>query len=365
MNRKLLALILALTVLLTLAGCSQTTEVEDAIDAIGTVTMESKEAIEYAEDLYNALPAAQQGKVSNAVELVAARKEYDRLAAAVQNAIDKIDAIGTVTLDSEPAILEAREAYDALRADGLTKYAASHFPTLARAQEAYDELCAQEIYKNAEALDKENFDDDALKLYDEIILTYPDTETAAASKPKAAEILVAKAQVEFKAGNLELCKQYLDYCAENYIITDAHKTLSESLYLKLSQIRPATGRTFARRTGNGYSTITVKAGDYDAYIKLENIQNPAVYTAFYVRAGEEYTFYMGDGEYILKYATGEYWYDEDTFFGENTVYTRADETIEFTTTTSGNTVTYTTVTFTLYSVAGGNAPTSAVDADNF
>ena len=46
MKRRLYTLILALCLLLTLTACSSVEDVEAAIDAIGTVTMESGDDIE-------------------------------------------------------------------------------------------------------------------------------------------------------------------------------------------------------------------------------------------------------------------------------------------------------------------------------
>lgn len=93
------------------------------ISAIGTVTLESKRLIEAAEAAYAALTDTQKALVTNYDVLTAARTAYDALVqadaddeAAAQVVMGKIAAIGTVTLDSEAAIQEARAAYDALTA---------------------------------------------------------------------------------------------------------------------------------------------------------------------------------------------------------------------------------------------------------
>ena len=94
------------------------------IEAIGTVTLESEEAIKAARTAYDALTVAQKALVRNLATLtdaeaklaelkVASEKEAaDKAAADAVNA--KIEAIGTVTLESEEAIKAARAAYDAL-----------------------------------------------------------------------------------------------------------------------------------------------------------------------------------------------------------------------------------------------------------
>ncbi len=88
-------------------------EVEKLIDAIGTVTLDSGEAIKAARDAYDALTDAQKELVGNYQTLLDAETKLADLKAA--DAVEKlIDAIGTVTLDSEEAIKAACGAYDAL-----------------------------------------------------------------------------------------------------------------------------------------------------------------------------------------------------------------------------------------------------------
>ena len=87
--------------------------VEKLIDAIGTVTLDSEEAIKAARGAYDALTEEQQAQVGNYQTLLDAEAKLADLKAA--DAVEKlIDAIGTVTLDSEEAIKAARGAYDAL-----------------------------------------------------------------------------------------------------------------------------------------------------------------------------------------------------------------------------------------------------------
>lgn len=94
--------------------------VTDLINAIGDVTLESAEAIEAARAAYDALTDAQEKYVTVYELLTNAEEKLAQLqaAAADQTAADaviaKINAIGTVTLDSRAAIAEARAAYEAL-----------------------------------------------------------------------------------------------------------------------------------------------------------------------------------------------------------------------------------------------------------
>ena len=96
-----------------LADLQAADAVEKLIDAMGTVTLDSEEAIKAARDAYDALTDAQKALVGNYQTLLDAEAKLADLQAA--DAVEKlIDAIGTVTLDSEEAIKAARDAYDAL-----------------------------------------------------------------------------------------------------------------------------------------------------------------------------------------------------------------------------------------------------------
>ena len=120
--------------------------VEALIDAIGTVTLDSKSAIDEARAAYDKLTAEQQAKVSNYAALTAAETTYAKLVQdkADQDAADaviaKIDAIGTVTLKSKKAIDAARKAYDGLTDAQKALVPASVVKTLTDAETAYSNL---------------------------------------------------------------------------------------------------------------------------------------------------------------------------------------------------------------------------------
>lgn len=113
MKTKTMASMLALVSLLfILSGCGPSKDVIsaiNAIDAIGEVTIDSGSAIGTAETAYDALPEGKQSDVTNYDTLVQARDQFDIL-----SAIDAIDAIGNVTINSGSAIETAEEAYENL-----------------------------------------------------------------------------------------------------------------------------------------------------------------------------------------------------------------------------------------------------------
>lgn len=101
------------------------TQVENLIEAIGNVTIESGEAIETARLAYDMLTNEQKFSVSNYEVLEEAENTYNQLIAekttkdkTAAEAVDKlIDAIGTITLESRKSISAARNAYNSLTED--------------------------------------------------------------------------------------------------------------------------------------------------------------------------------------------------------------------------------------------------------
>ena len=117
-------------------------KVKNLIGSIGTVTGDSGEAIQKARDAYNKLTAEQQKLVDNIKVLEAAEKAYNELKNSALPTPDKvkelIEAIGTVTGDSGEAIQKAREAYDKLTED--QKKLVDNESVLKAAEDTYTEL---------------------------------------------------------------------------------------------------------------------------------------------------------------------------------------------------------------------------------
>ena len=94
-------------------------KVEEAIAAIGTVTLDSGEAIANARSLYDGSSAEVQAAVENAADLEAAEASLTDLQ--VKEVTRLIDAIGTVSMESAEQIDAAQDAYDALPAEAAAK----------------------------------------------------------------------------------------------------------------------------------------------------------------------------------------------------------------------------------------------------
>ena len=115
---------------------SQADEIDAAITAIGTVTLESGEAVDAARALYDDASEEVKALVQNAAALEAAEDSLADLRSA--QVAELINAIGEVTLESREAINAAQTAYDALSTEeqakvsnaGVLKDAAAAFKAL-------------------------------------------------------------------------------------------------------------------------------------------------------------------------------------------------------------------------------------------
>lgn len=138
--KKWIAFLLAVVMCLSLCSCggfaAQTSEAakscQDLIQGIGTVTLESKEAIEKAEDAFAKLTKSEKESISDsAAVLTDARKAYDTLEkqAKIDNVIALIDDVvasidatdGLVTLESADIINAAGDAYNKLSEEDKAK----------------------------------------------------------------------------------------------------------------------------------------------------------------------------------------------------------------------------------------------------
>lgn len=110
------SLAVAAALALCLAGCAkadeQTQAVIDGIDAIGEVTLESEGDIKSARAGYDKLTEDQLKFVKNADTLESAESELSALK--VSQCIEAIDAIGEVTLDSKDAVDAANLCFTGL-----------------------------------------------------------------------------------------------------------------------------------------------------------------------------------------------------------------------------------------------------------
>lgn len=122
--------------------------VEELIDAIGEVTLDSEKAIISAEEAFNALSDEEKEIIKESGEkLEASRASYDAMLMEqhASSVISSIDAIGDVTLDAKSAIEGARTLYNALTSD--EKAMVTNYNVLEMAETELDTLVKEEKQK--------------------------------------------------------------------------------------------------------------------------------------------------------------------------------------------------------------------------
>lgn len=143
--KKGISLILVLVMCLSLGACGKSKAViaaEELIAAIGEVTDQSGEAIQKAEDAVAALSAEEKETVETLAQLTEARKKYDEISA-IKPVEELIANIGTVSLESGNAITVARAAYDALASEYKDKV--SNYSDLQTAEQAFSDKRVEEV----------------------------------------------------------------------------------------------------------------------------------------------------------------------------------------------------------------------------
>ena len=143
--KKLLATLLVLCMCLSLCACGEYKKVDEAILAIGEVTLGSETAIADASALYDGLSDEDKSKVENYTILQDAQEKLESLKR-IASVEEYIDAIGVVTVDSGDAIELAFQEYDKLNAEEQEKV--SNLESLVEAEWRFLELTQHWFIQN-------------------------------------------------------------------------------------------------------------------------------------------------------------------------------------------------------------------------
>lgn len=117
--RRIVAMMLILCLCFGLCACGKSSKAKKAdelILAIGEVSLDKETAIQNAQSCYNELTDEQKSEVANYYLLQNAQETLSKLKK-VADVENSINMIGTVTIDSEPLITEALTKFNALSED--------------------------------------------------------------------------------------------------------------------------------------------------------------------------------------------------------------------------------------------------------
>ena len=152
--RKLIVTLLILSVVFGMSACGKSEAAKAAdglINEIGEVTLQSEAAILAAEEAVGGLEQKDLESMDGIETLKKARSDYDALVDASKIAVveDAINAIGTVTTDCENSIAAARAAYETL--EDRLKSGVRNLDALAKAETDYEDAVLTE---QAEVIEK-------------------------------------------------------------------------------------------------------------------------------------------------------------------------------------------------------------------
>ena len=333
----------------------------EAIDAIGTVTMDSEEAILLAEEKLEALDPKQRDKVTNQDVLRDARKEYNRQKQLIDDAIQAVNAIGEVTLDSGDVISNARLLFEKARDLDTRGLLDSARETLEAAETEYNrQINDQENILNlglaeidgAVSLILAGNADEAHANIQYYMSKLTDLDKLEAFETAVVDALTAEANNQHSGGNdwmalrvLGETESYTAHCDKDSL--EASEALANKITVFLEKKRPKNGEILTRTSGSGRCNLKITAGGYDTCVKIERVEDLSKYGLYYIRANETSTVYLSDGTYRIKYTVGPTWYNQDIMFGPDATYVLLKDTISPDTYTSGGYIHWSTYTWTV------------------
>ena len=147
--KKAITQLLVVMTLFSLTACSYQSEnakaADELINAIGEVTLDSKEAIDNATIFVATLSQEDIDQIRGLDKLEYAKNRYDALI--VEDAIDKL---GNVTLDNADKVLELLNQYDKLSDEA--KKLVSNYDKLTEAEKQVDDVIAKIVVEDIDAI---------------------------------------------------------------------------------------------------------------------------------------------------------------------------------------------------------------------
>lgn len=291
-----------------------------------------------------------------------ARAEYDRQKQLIETAAEAIDAIGTVTLESTADISAARKAFHAaepydidgtlIEREAVLEQAEAKIKQLQEEQKQIQKEASESVEKVV-SLIVSGENEKAKTLFTSIVvkLAEPDAKTDFGNS--VVKALYAAAQVQYDnekywnaVNALRQSAVFESYCDSKLL--EKAESLEASFVAEISKNTPKNGEILGRTYGAGRNTFTVKAGNYDVCFKLELVDNPEKFIIFYVKANQSTKINILNGEYIAKYTAGPIWYGEDMMFGPDATYYQEPEILETAGYTSSDAIHWHNWTYTIY-----------------
>lgn len=303
--KKISVFLIITILLLSLTACHPEKDVEQLISTIGTVTLESEELIIQAQEAYDALRQEEKAKVSNADILENAQAELARQKDLIEYAKAAIEAIGLVTIDSAESVFFARECYDE----------AVQYDIEDTLKDAEEELIKAE--KDLE---------EALACWAEIegILIACDTKTDQGQYGEAADLL-AEAIEKLPEGRLGVHEESVYVTLSEILVSanakEAERLLKEQKYydamLRIGMCEPYMYAC----SDETLEKLAVVAVEFEAIITRNRPENGEVISRTYKPGRNTFEFTAGDADTCVKMELA----DDPTQYV--TIFVRANESV--------------------------------------
>lgn len=344
---------------------------EDAIDRIGDVDLDSQEAIAHAEQVLEALSPELRKSVDNLDRLKAARKSYDRMVAQVRAAADAIDAIGTVDLQSGNLVSAAREAADALArlekdtGARLLDALGDRMAVLTAAEEAYEALVVDYRYEEAMALFNGRDYTGALEAFRTLAEQYPNSARTEQAQQQVFLCTLQLAEQALGKREFYTAMSLMKSVDGSHTSSEEYTALMNRLTGSLASSRPGTGVKMKNDIPWGWCELRVTADTQDICVKVVSASDPAKTVLFYVQSGGTFTVNLEDGSYDIFYTSGENWFDQTHGFGDDAYYAKAVRQLSLSSWTVGYTVYYYRYDLDLKNSYNNDLDTKQVSAKDF
>ena len=347
---------------------AQAAQISSEISAL-TLGPDIGPELERIQTSYDALTEEGRRYVEDFDTLLELKDAYEQKMETVQEAMDAIDAIGEIDEGSMDAIEFAQACYDAV--DPAFRSAVTNAAVLDGAEDA----CRQAIRDKGTAETQTLIDagqyQEAMDYAGQYIADHQfemGSQTELATLQQTAELYLAWQY--YNANYLEDTQDLLDHLLGDAITDELYNgawELQTRMDNYLVSSEPSNGKILSSTISGGYGELTINSGSNPMLIKVEKEYDASKYIYFYVRADSSAMINVPDGDYVVKYASGDVYYGSgaEQPFGRDTSYSQADDVLEFSTSYSGNYVYYSTITLTLYAVAGGNMSSYSIDPDSF
>ena len=273
-----------------------------------------------------------------------------------------IAAIKNVTLRSEEKILAARAMYDALPEDA--KALVTKTAVLEKAEKTLRILKDRDAASRIKKLTDARHFDEAIELAEEYMAGQDPAEAPAEVMTRCLQACARKAAAMMRGGEYERAEIYLQECRERYDgadLTELDRALSS---LNRAIIEPESGAVLTGTKGE-YGTVTICTGESPALVKIVSFSDPKRTLTVYVRAGETAAVHVKDGNYTLRYATGDKWYGEKELFGAATRFYSVDTVLRFSTDRVGSDIFSQNYRLEISSSADGAISAVPTDAGRF